>query len=71
MKWTLRPEEETNALFIDTKYYNEVVKILIDNYDTLFSNLRSGYKGKFSLHADQNILQQKNDFMGETGAKYK
>ena len=50
MKWTLRPEEEVNAPFIDTKYYNEVVKILIDNHETLFSNnLRSSFKGKFGL----------------------
>lgn len=34
----LRPEEETVASIMDLKFYNIVVEILIENYETIFNS---------------------------------
>lgn len=34
----LRPEEETVASIMDLKFYNVVVEILIENYETIFKS---------------------------------
>lgn len=34
----LRPEEETVASIMDLKFYNIVVEILIDNFETIFNS---------------------------------
>lgn len=56
----LRPEEETVASIMDLKFYNIVVEILIDNFETIFNSEPAATSPTHSVHATSPVNSYNN-----------